>query len=150
VLMVVPALMIAAATPRTSDAASLARAVAAYDAAQVTGDRKALQRLLADDYRLANSAGEVQAKASFIADLTDPAFHLNPFTVVSPVEQTWPETAFRGGVARLAGSSGGKPFDACLRFVDVWHRYGSTWRVAYSQATRAPPETCLAPAVSSH
>jgi len=136
--ILVAALALAAAPPVAAPGTALDRAVADYDSAQVHGDRAALQRLLADDYVLANSGGDVETKAEFIADLTDPGYRLNPYVVLHPVERTWVGGALRGGVARLTGTAAGKPFDVCLRFIDVWRREGSTWRVAYSQAMRAP------------
>lgn len=136
--ILVAALALAAAARAPAPGSALDRAVAEYDSAQVHGDRRALQRLLADDYVLANSGGGTETKAEFIADLTDPGYHLDPYVVLQPVERTWATSALRGGVARLTGTSAGKPFDVCLRFIDVWHRERSTWRVAYSQAMRAP------------
>jgi len=136
--ILVAALALASAHPVAAPSTALDRAVADYDSAQVHGDGRALQRLLADDYVLANSGGEVETKAQFIADLTDPGYHLNPYVVLNSVERTWAGGALRGGVARLTGTAAGKPFDVCLRFMDVWRREGSTWRVAYSQAMRAP------------
>lgn len=135
------ALVLGAVAPPPA-AASIDRAVAAYDAAQVHGDRKALETLLADDYVLANSGGATQTKEEFIADLTDPTYHLEPFHVLKAVERTWSDGAIRGGLVRLTGQAGGKPFAACLRFVDVWRRNASGWRVAYSQAARAPDTAC--------
>lgn len=121
---------------------SLESAVQQYDEAQIRGDRAALERLLADDYLLTNSGGDVESKSQFIADLTDPNYHLEPYSVQRPVERTWRDGAIRGGVVRLKGTSGGKTFDACLRFVDVWRRQENGWRVAYSQAARIPSEGC--------
>jgi hypothetical protein len=146
VMMFLSVLMIAAAAPSAPVNAQLARAVAEYDAAQIQGNRAALQRLLADDYLLTNSAGAVQTKPSFISDLTDPGFHLDPFVVIRPIARTWAATALRGGVVKLTGMSGGRPFESCLRFMDVWHKQGAVWRVAYSQAMRAPPQACTSPA----
>src|ERR1700733_8248161 len=56
----------------------LARAVAAYDAAQTNGDGAELRRLLADDYTLVNSSGEIESKAQLIADYMAPGYKLNP------------------------------------------------------------------------
>ncbi len=56
--------------------ADLARAVKDYDDAQIKGDRPALQRLIADDYTLLNSAGKIEDKAKLIADYTAPGFKL--------------------------------------------------------------------------
>ncbi len=66
--------------------ADLAKAVHDYDQAQIKGDRSQLQRLLADDYVLWNSAGRVEDKAKLIADYTAPGFKIEPFVVREPIE----------------------------------------------------------------
>jgi len=71
----------AATAPHASLPPALARAVAAFDRAQVEGDGAALQRLLADDYVLFNSRARVENKADFIRDYTAPGYSLKPFTV---------------------------------------------------------------------
>ncbi len=116
----------------------LAAAAKAYDLAQMRSDKAELTRLLADDYRLFNSGGQVQDKASFIADSTAPGFHIEPFTVEGPLEKVLGDTALLGGVATLKGTDGGKPFTARLRFMDVWTRRGGKWQVIFTQATRVP------------
>lgn len=113
--------------------ADLAAAVKAYDMAQVRGDPAALERLLADDYLLANSSGRIETKAQFIDDLTAPGYRMQPFTV----ERVWADGAVMGGVATLRGTDGGKPFVARLRFADVWAKRKGRWQVIFTQAARA-------------
>ena len=128
---------------------ALVQAVSNYDLAQEKGDGPALRRLLADDYLLVNSGGSVETKEDFIADLTSPDYHLDPFKVVRPVSRVWPGGAVMGGVASLRGSSGGQTFSACLRFVDVWRLNGGRWQVAYSQAAKAAGADCAGTAPST-
>ena len=116
----------------------LAAAAHAYDQAQIKSDRAELERLLADDYVLQNSSGQVQDKKSFIADSVAPGFKIDPFKVEEPVEKVLGDVALLGGVATLKGTDGGKPFTARLRFMDVWAKRGGQWRVIFTQATRAP------------
>jgi ketosteroid isomerase-like protein len=116
----------------------LAKAAHAYDLAQMHNDKAALERLLAPDYRLFNSGGQVQDKAGFIADSTAPDFHMEPFKVEDPLEKVMGDTALLGGVATLKGTSGGQPFTARLRFMDVWARRSGKWVVVFTQATRVP------------
>jgi hypothetical protein len=52
--------------------ADLATAVADYDRAQLKGDRALLNSLLADDYHLINGGGEVESKAQFVTESSDP------------------------------------------------------------------------------
>jgi ketosteroid isomerase-like protein len=116
--------------------ADLAAAVHAYDAAQVHGDRAALERLVADDYVLINGAGQVQDKARLIADYVAPGFKLDPFTIEAPVEKVLGDTALLGGRVNMTGTDGGQRFALVVRFVDTWAKRDGQWRVVYSQVTR--------------
>ncbi|NID04514.1 nuclear transport factor 2 family protein [Luteibacter jiangsuensis] len=118
--------------------ASLARAAAEFDRAQIGGDAAALRRLLADDYVLFNSGAQVEDKAAFIRDYTTDGFSLKPYRVEQEVIRIWPHGAVLGGVVTLDGSSGGKPFKARLRFADVWREQDGVWQVVFTQATRLP------------
>jgi len=118
--------------------ADLAKAAHDYDQAQVTSNKAELERLLADDYVLHNSGGQVQDKASFIADQVAPGYKLEPFVVEEKVEKVMGDAAILGGVARAKGTSGGEAYDVRLRFIDVWEKRGGAWKVVFSQATRVP------------
>ena len=102
------ALIAAASAAMAGLPPDLAAAAAAYDQAQVHGDRDALNRLLADDYVLVNSAGQVETKAQFVAESVDPQFKLDPFVVETPVVRVWNDGAVLGGVSILTGSDHGK------------------------------------------
>ncbi len=117
--------------------ADLARAVKDYDQAQINGSRIELERLLADDYTLANSSGQLETKAQLIADFTAPGYKLQPFVVQDPIEKVWNDGAVMAGVVRLQGTDGGKPFDATLRFADIWAKRNGKWQVIYTQVSRA-------------
>ena len=71
----------------------LAAAVAAYDQAQIDGNRAELERLVADDYLLINSSGRTETKAQLISDYTAPGFDLEPFTIERPIEKVWGDGA---------------------------------------------------------
>jgi hypothetical protein len=119
--------------------ADLAKAVHDYDQAQVKGDRAELQRLVADDYVLLNSAGRIENKARLIADYTAAGFRLDPFVVREPIEKVWSDGAVMGGIATISGVEGGKPFKVTLRFSDIWAKRNGTWQVIYSHVSRPPP-----------
>jgi len=133
--MLIAALLAAASLALPAD---LAKAAHDYDQAQVTSNKAELERLLADDYVLQNSAGQRQDKASFIADQVAPGYKLEPFVVEDKVEKVVGDAAVLGGVARARGTSGGEAYDVTLRFVDVWAKRGGKWVVVLSQATRVP------------
>jgi hypothetical protein len=127
-----------AATVSAQVPADLAAAIAAYDKAQVDGNRVELERWLADDYVLINSRGQVEDKAKLIADYTAPGFKIEPFTVEQPVEKAWKDGAIMGGVATLRGVDQGQMFEVRLRFADVWAKRGGRWQVIYTHAEKAP------------
>jgi hypothetical protein len=138
----------AAATAQPTAPADLARAMDAYEQAQMKGDRGALERLLAADYMLVSGSGQREGKAQFIADLTAPDFKLEPYSIQAHLLRVWPEGAVSAGVARLAGMSGGKRFDSCIRYADTWKREAGRWQVVFTQVARAPApgaEGCAAP-----
>jgi ketosteroid isomerase-like protein len=116
----------------------LAKAVAAFDRAQVEGDGAALGRLLADDYVLFNSRALVEDKVAFIRDYTATGSSMKPFTVEDEVVRHWPGGAVLGGVATLEGTSEGKPYKVRLRFADIWAERDGRWQVIFTEATRAP------------
>ena len=128
-------LFAAASAPIPPD---LAAAVAAYDKAQIDGNRAELERWLADDYLLINSSGKSETKAELIADYTTPGFDLDPFTIEQPVEKGWRDGAVMGGIATLRGTDGGKRYEVRLRFADIWAKRGGRWRVIYTQVAKAP------------
>lgn len=135
--MTMLALLIAAAAP-VHLPTDLAAAVAAYDRAQVGGNRAELERWLAGDYLLVNSTGKTETKAELIADYTAPGFSLEPFTVEQPVQKVWRDGAVMVGIATLRGMDGGKRYEVRLRFADIWAKRDGHWQVTYTQVSKAP------------
>ena len=134
--------LLLASAPAAGPPTDLDIAIRRYDEAQVASDKVALDVLLASDYVLVNSAGEIENKRQFIADQIAPGYKLERFTVVHPIQRRWRDGAIIGGLAPVSGLADGKPFSVCLRFADIWRRSGGRWQVAYTQAARAKPEEC--------
>jgi len=132
----IPALLLAAATPTAHIPPALARAVEGYDRAQYTENRRELERWLADDYLLVNSSGATETKAQLIADYTAPGFDLQPYTVEQPIEKVWRDGAVMGGIVTLRGTDGGKTFEARLRFADIWAKRNGRWQVIYTHVSK--------------
>ena len=116
----------------------LRKAADEYDLAQQKGDRALLERLLADDYLLVNSGGEVENKSQFVAESVSPSFRLNPYKVEDEVIRVSADQAVLGGRTTLSGTSDGKPFTANMRFADIWRKNKGRWQVTYTQVTRIP------------
>ena len=118
--------------------ADLGKAARAFDQGQIKGDGKALAALLSDDYRLVNSQAKTETKAQFIADFTDPAFHLEPFEVTDLTTTIWPGGAVLAGQAHLSGTNAGKRFTQSFRFADIWAKRRGKWVVVFTQVTPIP------------
>lgn len=137
-LLLVLAAAVASPTPAAVLAElppALARAVRAYDEAQISGDGRALGRLLAQDYALVNSRAEVEDKRQMIADYTAPGFHLDRYVVEKPIVRRWQGGAVVGGEVALSGTSSGAPFKGRIRFADVWRLARGRWQVAFTEVT---------------
>jgi hypothetical protein len=120
--------------------ADLARAAHEYDEAQIKGDRPALERLVAPDYVLVNSRGLVSGRRELIDGYTTPGNSIEPFEIRDPVERVWENGAVLGGLVTLRGMSEGRPFEATLRFADVWAKRNGVWQVVFTEVTVAAPE----------
>ncbi len=112
----------------------LADAATAYDLAQFHANRAELERLLADDYVLANSGNRNQTKAQFIAEQTAPGNKTTALSLDITVKKVWSDGAVLGGTADMKGEDHGKPFAAKIRFADVWAKRDGRWRVVFTQA----------------
>lgn len=128
----------ALALPDYSDLpADLAQAATQYDEAQLHNDGRALNRLLADDYKLVSRAGTVLDKAQFVAHSTDPNFKLLPFTIEQPLHTVWADGAVLGGKVEYRFVDHGKPGGQLLLFADIWAKRSGVWRVVYTQVSAA-------------
>jgi hypothetical protein len=130
------AVLVSPLVPANELPSDLATAVKAYDQAQIHGDRAELERLLADDYTLVSSSGQIENKTQLISDFTAPGYKLEPFVVTDAIEKVWSNGAVMGGVATLRGIDGGKPFEATLRFADIWAKRNGKWQVIYTHVSR--------------
>jgi ketosteroid isomerase-like protein len=136
-----PALLLAAGLANASNAKlppDLAKAAANYDQAQIHSDRAGLEKALADDWVLANSAGKTQTKQDFIAESMAPGSSVEPYTVQDETIRVWGDGATLAGLVDYKGKSEGKPFQVRIRFVDVWRKKDGRWQVVYTQAARVP------------
>jgi hypothetical protein len=118
--------------------ADLAAAATAYDLAQFKSDRSQLERLLADDYTLADSNGEVQNKAEDIAGAVSPDRKATYVAISKQVRKVWPNGAVLGGIVDAKGLDHGKAFVMRARFVDVWAKRKGRWQVIFTQITDIP------------
>ncbi|MBC7989266.1 MAG: nuclear transport factor 2 family protein [Luteimonas sp.] len=133
ILMLSTAPLLAAELPP-----DLAKAVQAYDRAQVNNDTAALERLVDDDYVLVNSNASVENKQQFLADFHLPGFKIDPYVIEQPVQKVWGDGAVIGGLLNLSWTQDGKHQTRRLRVAYVWAKRDGRWRATYGQVTRVP------------
>ncbi len=115
---------------------ALAEAAEAFEHAQIAGDREALERLVAPDYRLINSDGQLESRQQLIDSWTAEGFDPEPVEVRDPISHVWQDGAALGGRVTLRGLNRGTPFSVELRYVDVWRLRDGRWQVVLGQAVR--------------
>src|SRR5687768_10321566 len=82
---------------------ALSEAAEAYEDAQIAGDRAALERLVAPDYRLINSDGQEESRQQLIDSWTADGFDPEPVEVRDPIAHVWNDGAVLGGRVILRG-----------------------------------------------
>jgi len=120
----------------SSGSAALLAAEDALSAAFLHADVAALERQLTDDFTLINGRGEVDTKASTIADLRGGAVRYTRFANrEQQVRMLGPDAAIVIGITTLAGHAGERSFDAQVRFTDTFVRRDGRWQLAAGQAS---------------
>jgi len=117
----------------------LAAAATAYDIAQMKSDQSGLERLLADDYTLANINGRNESKTESIADSVVPGNKTTYVAISRQVRKAWSNGAVLGGMVDAKGIDHGKPYTMRARFVDVWAKRDGQWQVIFTQIHRVLP-----------
>ena len=130
------ALMLVAAGP---DDGLLAFADA-FDRAQLTQDRAAMERMIADDLVFVDGSGRRQGKKEFIEGWMTPGDRYDPLVLVDRViVSLGPDAGVVDAETNLTGISGGKRFASHFRYADSFRRVGGKWQVAHIQVTRMAP-----------
>lgn len=130
-----PLLMAAAPAPEVDVRA----AAAAFDRAQLTGDKAAMERFVAQDFIIVRGSGQRVGRDDFIAGWLTPGVTFEPLTILDPVfVPLGPQAAIVGGRVELRGAENGKPFVERFHFSDVFAWRDGRWRVVFVQVTPTP------------
>jgi ketosteroid isomerase-like protein len=117
--------------------ADAARFADAFDRAQLTKDRAALERMVADDLVFVDGTGRRQGKTAFIDGWTAPGDRYDPVVltdrVVLPLGR---DAVVVGAETVLSGTSDGRRFASRFRFADTFVRVRGEWRATHIQVTR--------------
>ena len=125
------------AAAQTADAAAVAQAVEALSRAMIAVDRAQLEALSSDALSYGHSAGRIENKAQFIANLEA---RTAAFRTINLTDQT---VSISGGDAIVRHtftgetvSPAGQVTPVRIGVLQVWRKEGSTWRLLARQAFR--------------
>ena len=106
--------------------------------AYLHGDVKAVEALLDERYTLTNSRALVTHRDDDLKELRagDPKY--TEFRTHDMQARTWGDTGVVIGIVSLKGTSGGKAFDADMRFTDTFVRTNGAWKMVAAQVTPIP------------
>ena len=119
-----------------TDVATLTRLSNEWDQAIVRKDEKAIAANMAEDFRIIDGHGNVDAKAGFVADIVDPKLTIDPYTVEDFNVRLYGDTALLSGRTHMTGKHDGKPFESNYRYIDIYVRTKGTWKIVSVQITR--------------
>lgn len=119
--------------------AAILRIADAFDAAQLTQDRPAMERMTDNDLVFIDGSGKRLGKKEFIAGWMNPGDRYDPLVLVDRVVvPLGPDAAIVSAETELTGESGGKRFASRFRYSDIFRRSGGQWRAVHIQVTRIP------------
>lgn len=104
-----------------------------FQAAVAKNDAATMDRLLADDYVLVSSRGQVSTKADLLQQARSGKI---AYTCQDDVQQTvriWGDTAVLTALLTAAGTEEGGPFEYRVWFSDTYVCTAQGWRYAFAQ-----------------
>ena len=107
-----------------------------YQAAVAKNDAATMDRLLADDFTLISSKGDVYSKADLLKEARGGKI---VYTRQDDSQQTvriWGNTAAITALLHAAGTEDGKPFEYQVWFSDIYVCMPRGWRYVFGQAAR--------------
>jgi len=100
-------------------------------------DVVALERVLAPDFTLTLSNGDVETRADEINELRSGKVHYDVFENYDMLARLYGnETAVVLGKTRVKGTADGKPFDRIVQFTDTLIKRDGRWQLAAGHVSR--------------
>jgi ketosteroid isomerase-like protein len=100
-------------------------------------DVSALERVLAHDFTLTLSNGNVSTRADEIEELRSGKVHYDVFENYDMIARLYGDSAAVVlGKTRVKGTSDGKPFDRVVQFTDTLIKHDGRWQVAAGHVSR--------------
>lgn len=119
------------------DQAEMIRIADAFDRAQLTQDRQALEAMVDDGLIFIEGSGKRSGKKDFIDGWTDGGTTYNPIKLIDRTVTPLSADSFVvSAETTLSGASGGKDFSSRFRFSDSFRRHNGRWQAVHIQVTR--------------
>jgi ketosteroid isomerase-like protein len=128
--------LIGPACAATSDEQALIDLENRLSAAMRSGDVDFVAKTEDETYTLTNSHAVVSHRADELEEVRrrDPAYDV--FDTHDMQARVYGDAAVVIGIVSLKGKSGGKPFDADMRFTDTFVRRDGEWKLVAAHVTR--------------
>lgn len=99
----------------------------AWMTAYLHDDDKALDEILANDYRFTDASGRITTKTDELATARSHRVHYDAYDTTDLSVHVWGDTAVVTGRSKLRGNAAGKPFTRDLTFTDTLARIDGRW-----------------------
>jgi ketosteroid isomerase-like protein len=104
--------------------------------AWVTGDRVAIERIIAPEWTVTGPDGQVSTRADVLRDVFETRTHrIRSLTVDDVRVRVFGDAAVVTGRTRGRGESGNTPYDVEIRFTDMFVRREGQWQAVASHAS---------------
>jgi ketosteroid isomerase-like protein len=124
------------AMAQDANRADVMRASDAFDNAQRTQDRAAMERVIAPDYVLVHGSGRIGGREDFVSSMVDPTNHITDVhadnRTLTPLGR---DAAIVSGQGTIAGTDSNGPFSERFQFADTFVHRNGQWVVVYTQVT---------------
>ena len=128
---------VAAAIAPGPQQAEMVTVADAFDRAQITQDRSALDRMTDAGLIFIDGSGKRLGKPEFVAGWLGAEDRFEPVTLVDRTFTPLGRDAFIASAeTTLRGTSGGRQFSSRIRFSDTFRRVGEDWRAVHIHVTR--------------
>ena len=122
-----------------SDAATVERLDAEYQAAVTKNDAATMDRLLADDFVLVTGSGKTYAKRDLLQEARSGRIIYERQEDTAQKVRLWGDSAVITAKLWAKGTENGKPFDYTVWFTDTYVRTPTGWRYVFGQSSLPLP-----------
>lgn len=123
---------------QTTDEKNVLAAVEKMRLAMISGERKALENIAANDLSYGHSSGKLEDKATFVETIASGKSDFVEITLSNQTVKVTGNTALVRHQLDAKTNDGGKPGEVHLGILLVWQKQGKTWKLLGRQAYKLP------------